>query len=165
MMQLTLYGPDRDPMLDVCGINIENNGDGNSVRSHSDLGKLKAHWSIGITAQYPVPLSICAELEAKMLTPRHALIRNQLHQHLWRHDCSCLVQLSVRAVWSSSLSEGLCQLEKRCGEWRVGCKKKRWNVPDHSEKYTCWRQKHKVLAHFLWEERSLILLMLSWKIR
>ena len=65
------------------------------------------------------------------------------------------------AVWSSSLSEGYVRREKRWGEWKVCCKKSRWNVPDHSEKYKCWRQKQKVLAHFLWNESSLILLMLS----
>ncbi len=37
------------------------------------------------------------------------------------------------AVWSSSLSEGCVRREKRCGKWQVGCKKPRWNVPDHSE--------------------------------
>ena len=65
------------------------------------------------------------------------------------------------AVWSSSLSEGYVRREKRWGEWKVCCKKSRWNVPDHSEKYKCWRQKQKVLAHFHWNESSLILLMLS----
>jgi hypothetical protein len=45
------------------------------------------------------------------------------------------------AIWSSSLSEGNVRHEKRCGKWWVSCKKTRWNVPDHSEKYICWRQK------------------------
>ena len=41
--KLTVYGPDRDPVLDVCGINVENNRDWNLFRSHCDLGQLKTH--------------------------------------------------------------------------------------------------------------------------
>jgi hypothetical protein len=60
--QLTVHGQDRYPVLDVYGINVQNNRDWNLS---GNLGKFKAHWSIGITTQYPASLCISAEIESK----------------------------------------------------------------------------------------------------
>jgi hypothetical protein len=61
-------------MGDERGIDVHNYGNRNCSRSKLELCQFKTQRSIGITAQHPLPIRICAELESKMLTPRHALI-------------------------------------------------------------------------------------------
>jgi hypothetical protein len=84
IIQLTVYWTDWDPVLDVCRINVDKNRYWNRFRSHTNLGQLKIDRSIGVTAQDAVLIGIIAEFESKVLTPCHAFVRKQLHEHL-RH--------------------------------------------------------------------------------
>ena len=77
-----MYGPDGDPVLDVSGVDVQNYGYWDCSRTNRELGQLKTQRTIGIAAKYPVPPSISAELEPKVLTPCHTLVSNELDQHL-----------------------------------------------------------------------------------
>jgi hypothetical protein len=81
VIQLTLYWMDGDPVLDVCRINVDNNRYWNRSRPHTNLGQLKTHISIGITAQDPNLIGISAEFESKVLMPCHAFIRLGKQRH------------------------------------------------------------------------------------
>ncbi len=41
--QLTVYGPDMDPVLDVSGIDVQNDVYRNCSRSYRELGQSKTH--------------------------------------------------------------------------------------------------------------------------
>ncbi len=70
----SLYMGRMGPMLDVRGIDVQKDRNRNCSGSYTDSGQFKSQESIGIAAEYPVAIRISAELEPKMLMPRHALV-------------------------------------------------------------------------------------------